>query len=84
MAPPVIDVTPPDITNIATSNLTASGITVTFTTSEAATGWISYSPGAVCPCTDVYSSATGITHVVTLDRSGTGYALPVRSQGHGR
>ena len=60
------DTTAPTISNIATSNLTASGVTITFTTSEAATGWVSYSATGACPCTDVFSAAVGTSHSVTL------------------
>ncbi len=71
------DVTPPDITNIATSNLTSASLTVTFTTSEVATGWVAYTAGTACPCTEVYSAAPGTTHVVTLTGLAPDTALPV-------
>lgn len=66
MGPAVPDTTPPDITNIVTSNLTDSSITVAFSTSEVATGSVSYTSGTSCPCTDVFSVAPGTTHVVML------------------
>ncbi len=75
------DVTPPDITNIATSNLTSSSLTVTFTTSEVATGWVAYTAGTACPCTEVYSAAPGTTHVVTLTGLAPDTALPVSGPG---
>ncbi len=59
------DVTPPDITNVTTSSPTTSSVTISFSTNEAATGWVSYT-GPTCPCSDVYSAGTGTTHVVTL------------------
>ena len=59
------DVTPPDITGVTTSNLTTSGVTIGFSTSEAATGWVSFT-GASCPCSDVYSAGSGTAHLVTL------------------
>ena len=65
MAPTEPDVTPPAISNFATTNLTASSVTVTFSTSEPATGGVSYAAGVACPCTDVYGPV-GVTHVVTL------------------
>ncbi len=60
------DVTAPTITNIVTTNLTESGFTVAFSTSEVATAWVSYSAGVACPCTDVYSATIGTTHVITV------------------
>jgi hypothetical protein len=66
MGEAVPDTTPPDITNIVIGNLTASGATISFTTSEVSTGWVSFSATAACPCIDVYSAGTGTTHVVTL------------------
>jgi hypothetical protein len=66
MGPPEPDTTAPAITNIATSNPTHSGITISFNTNEVATGWVSYSTTPACPCTDVYSAGTGTTHVVNL------------------
>ncbi len=62
----VPDVTAPTITNIATPSVTSSTVTVTFTTSEVATGWVSYTANATCPCTDVFSPTVGTLHTVTL------------------
>ena len=47
------------------SNLSFSA-TITFTTNEAATGWVTYMAGTACPCVDVFSAGAGISHVVTL------------------
>ena len=76
------DTTPPTLGNIATSNLTASSVTVTFTTNEMATGWVTYSVGTACPCTDVYSAAPGTTHSVVLTglAADTVYQITVKAQ----
>jgi hypothetical protein len=81
LAPVEPDVTPPEITNVVTSSLTESGITIRFSTNEVATGWVSYSIGGSCPCTDVYGSAVGIAHVVTLTglMPGTVYGFVVKA-----
>ena len=60
------DVTAPDITNIVTSNVTTTGATISFTTSEPATGWVSYSATGACPCIDVFSAAIGTSHIIAL------------------
>ena len=60
------DVTPPDITGIVTSNVTAASVTVSFQTSEVTTAQVSYTATTTCPCTDVVSAVTGTSHVVTL------------------
>ncbi len=60
------DVTPPEITDIATVNLTASGNTISFRTNEITTGWVSLAPNGACPCVDVYSPALGTNHVITV------------------
>ncbi len=65
MAPPEPDVTAPTIDDLTTSDVTESSATISFTTSEAATGWVSYT-GATCPCSDVYSAGPGTVHVMTL------------------
>lgn len=59
------DTTPPQISNIAVGSLTATGATITFTTSEAATSWVSYT-ATTCPCTSVYSPINGTQHTVNL------------------
>ena len=81
LAPAVPDVTAPAITNVVTSNLTASGITIAFTTSEAATAWVAYTSAIACPCADVYSATAGTTHVVTLSglAGSTQYQYEVRA-----
>jgi hypothetical protein len=66
LAPVVPDLTPPDITGIVGSNLTDSGLTVAFDTSEVTTGWLSYTLTTMCPCTEVYSAGPGTAHVITL------------------
>jgi len=67
MAPALPDVTAPEITNVLTSNLTDSSITIAFGTSEVATGWVSYGLSlSSLPGTDVYSASSGTGHVVTL------------------
>ena len=80
MGPAAPDVTPPVISNIVTSNLTSSSITVTFNTSEVATGSVSYAAGASCPCTDVYSPAPATTHVIALSglSADTNYLFQVK------
>ena len=60
------DTTAPQITSIATSNLTTSGVTITFSTNEPTTGWVSYVAGTACPCTDAFSAGAGTSHAVTL------------------
>ena len=60
------DLTPPAISNISSSNLTDSGITITFATDEPATGWVSLTPSAVCPCVDVYSGGVGTSHTIVV------------------
>ena len=47
-------------------SLTASGATVSFTTSETATAAVLYSATGACPCTTVNSATTGTFHFVTL------------------
>jgi chitodextrinase len=59
------DTTLPTISNVVVSNVTATGATISFSTDEATTGWVSYT-GPGCPCADVFSAGTGTTHVVTL------------------
>jgi chitodextrinase len=66
MEPPVPDVTPPDISDIVESNITDSRITITFDTNEITTGWVSYTQGFSCPCTDIYSQTSGTTHIVNV------------------
>ena len=44
--PSAPDTTPPTISNVATSNLTATGVTISFTTSEVATGRVTYTASA--------------------------------------
>ena len=66
LGPAVPDETPPVLSNTAVSSVGESSATVTFTTSEPATGWVSYSATGVCPCTDVYSAGLGTSHVVTM------------------
>ena len=63
------DTTAPQIANIVGDQSDASGATITFTTSEAATGWVSYVAGTACPCTDVYSAGDGTTHTRHADRA---------------
>jgi hypothetical protein len=63
---PAADTTAPQISNIVVSNITPTGATITFTTDEAATGWISYVAGVACPCTDAYSGAIDTSHTITL------------------
>ncbi len=60
------DTTAPQLSNIAVSNITTSGATITFTTNEPATGSISYVAGSACPCTEVPGSGVGTAHTVTL------------------
>ncbi len=60
------DVTLPDITNISTSNLSDTGITIQFTTNEPTTGWVSLSPTGTCPCVDIYSPVFGVAHQVNV------------------
>jgi hypothetical protein len=59
------DATAPLISNIVVSNVTSSGATITFTTDETATAWVSHTT-TVCPCTDVFSGAVGTAHSVNL------------------
>ncbi len=58
--------TPPHISNVTATNLASSSITIGFNTDEATTGWVSYTQGTSCPCTNTYSQATGLSHTVTL------------------
>jgi hypothetical protein len=74
MGPAEPDVAAPQITNIVISNLTATGVTITFTTSESATAWVSYTASGACPCTDTHSASPGTSHVVTL--SGLAFDTP--------
>ena len=66
MNPPAPDVTPPDISNVVALALSDSSVTITFSTNETATGWISYATGPACPCADAYSQGTGTSHSVRL------------------
>ena len=75
------DVVPPEVTNVLTSAVTASSLTVAFETSEAALAWVSYTATGACPCVDVYSAA-GTTHVVPLTglAADTVYSFVVHAQ----
>ena len=42
MDPPAPDVTPPEISNVVVSNITASTAVVTFNTNEVTSGWVSF------------------------------------------
>jgi chitodextrinase len=66
MQPPVIDTTPPVISGVLISALTDTTVTITFSTSERATGWVSYTSGSACPCIDVNSQGPGTAHTVQL------------------
>ncbi|MEQ1871739.1 MAG: Ig-like domain-containing protein, partial [Vicinamibacterales bacterium] len=66
LAPVVVDTTPPVISNVGTSNLTSTGVTVSFTTNEPTTGVVSWVAGAACPCVDATDGVTGTTHTITL------------------
>jgi hypothetical protein len=60
------DTTPPTISNIVTSGITDTQVTIGYQTNESATAWVSYTAGTACPCIDAYSAAPGTTHSVTL------------------
>ena len=60
------DTLAPQISNVVVSNITPTGATLTFTTNEPTTGWISYVAGTACPCTDAFSSGIGTSHTITL------------------
>ena len=67
MTPAAPDVTPPQISNVAVSGITDTGATITFSTNEPTTGWVSYTLTESCPCTDVYSQTPNATsHTVRL------------------
>ncbi len=59
------DTTAPTISAVTTSGLTATSVTVSFTTSEAATAWVAYTSTA-CPCPTVTSAVVGTAHTVPL------------------
>ncbi len=75
------DLTPPEIDNTALTNVSDTGVTVSFTTNEPTTGWVSLTATGVCPCVDIYSSAIGTSHtiVVTGLTQDTPYALFVKA-----
>jgi hypothetical protein len=64
--PLVPDTTAPAIANVAVSNLSASGATITFTTDEPATGVVLYTATASCPCTEVAGGAATTSHTIAL------------------
>jgi chitodextrinase len=66
LAPVGPDLTPPVITNIQTPNLTPTSVTVTFTTNETATGWVSYTAAPACPCTDLFGAGPTTAHTINL------------------
>jgi mRNA-degrading endonuclease toxin of MazEF toxin-antitoxin module len=67
MTPAAPDVTPPQISNVALSGITDTGVTITFSTNEPTTGWVSYTLTESCPCTDVYSQTPNATsHTISL------------------
>ena len=66
MTPPVVDVTPPQISNIAAGNISDTGVTITFTTDEPATGSVSYTTNGICPCGEVSGPGGRTTHSIRL------------------
>ena len=75
------DTTAPQISNVVVSNITPTGATITFTTNEPTTGWISYVAGTACPCTDAFSSGIGTSHTITLTglASDTNYRVEAKA-----
>jgi hypothetical protein len=66
MTPPVVDVTSPQISNIAAGEITDTGVTITFTTDELATGSVSYTTNGICPCGEVSGPGGRTTHSIRL------------------
>ncbi|MEO5822544.1 MAG: LamG-like jellyroll fold domain-containing protein [Vicinamibacteraceae bacterium] len=75
------DTTAPIISNILGSNLTSSGITITFSTNESTSARVAYTTNLACPCTEVLSGTTGTAHSVTLTglTASTQYRFEVRA-----
>ena len=66
MTPPVVDVTPPQISSVAAGDITDTGATITFTTDEPATGSVSYTTNGICPCGEVSGPGGRTTHSIRL------------------
>jgi hypothetical protein len=66
MSPPVVDVTPPQISNVVAGEITDTAATITFTTDEPATGSVSYTTSGICPCGEVSGPAGRTTHSIRL------------------
>lgn len=60
------DSTPPLISNVGSSNITASGSTISWSTDEPATSQVEYGPGSPYGSTTALDSALATTHSVNL------------------
>ncbi len=76
------DVTAPQIANIVVSNITPTGATITFTTNEPTTGWISYVAGTACPCSEAFSGGLGLSHTITLTGLAADTTYQVEANAH--
>lgn len=64
--PPVVDTTAPVISNVATSGISNTSATITWTTNENATGQIEYGTTTSYGNTTTLNSTLGISHSVTI------------------
>lgn len=64
--PPVLDLTPPQISNIVVGELTDTTATITFVTNELATGSVSFAANGVCPCGEFVGAAGRTGHTIQL------------------
>ena len=65
--PPVLDSTPPQISNVVVSDITDTGVTIAFVTDELATGSVFYAANGACPCGEVYGGSGRTAHSVRLN-----------------
>src|SRR5438132_1553353 len=65
-APVLVDTTPPDITLVTETSITATGATIGFTTSEVGNTQIEYGTTAGYGSESTFDANLGLTHTVTL------------------